>query len=88
MDECLEVLEREKEFPHDETLVVLIKLQLVSEEAQKLLVRDVMGDNNQTPTYMFKRGMLARLDAIRDGIPSGAASNCKSPCGSLAVGRY
>lgn len=77
MDECLEVLEREKETPLDEVLVTLIKLQLVSEDTQKLLVRDVMGDTtSQTPTYVFRKGLMTRLQTIRDSMPAISASNC------------
>lgn len=83
MEDSLEVLEREKEFPSDDVLATLVKLQLVSEEAQKLLVQDVMGDNGQTPTFVFKRGILSRLQAIRDGISPNVASNCKSTVRTL-----
>ncbi|EEU43187.1 uncharacterized protein NECHADRAFT_46784 [Fusarium vanettenii 77-13-4] len=42
--------------------------QLVADEAQKLLVRDVMGESSQAPTYVFRRGLLNRLQEIRDGL--------------------
>ncbi|KAK7420106.1 hypothetical protein QQX98_002969 [Neonectria punicea] len=64
MDDCLKALERDRESPSDEVLAAFIKYQLVAEEAQKLLVRDVMGESSQTPTYVFKKGMLARLQEI------------------------
>ena len=41
MDECLTVLEREREYPEDETLVAIIRIQLISGEAHKLLNRDL-----------------------------------------------
>ncbi|KAK7420978.1 hypothetical protein QQZ08_010151 [Neonectria magnoliae] len=69
MDDCLKALERDRDSPSDEVLAAFIKYQLVAEEAQKLLVRDVMGESSQTPTYVFKKGMLARLQEIREGLP-------------------
>jgi len=83
MEECLEVLDREKEFPLDDVLVALIRLQLVAEDAQKLLVRDVMGDTDQTPTFLFKKSLLLRLQTIRDSMPAIAASNCMFPSLSM-----
>lgn len=78
MDECLQVLDREKEYPLDDVLVTLVKLQQVSEETQKLLVRDVMGETNQTPTYVYKKSLSNQLQAIRDGMPASIAANCTS----------
>ncbi|KAL7947445.1 hypothetical protein V8C42DRAFT_286271 [Trichoderma barbatum] len=80
MQESLEVLDSEKEYPSDETLVALVKLQLVGEEARKLLVCDFVGrdfgraDPEKPPTYVFKRTLLLQLQKIRDTLPPGAAS--------------
>ncbi|KAF4979890.1 hypothetical protein FZEAL_4001 [Fusarium zealandicum] len=68
MDECLTVLEREKEHPSDEVLSAFIRYQLVADEAQKLLVRDVMGEATQAPTYIFRKAMLAKLQEIHNGL--------------------
>ncbi|KAM5372836.1 hypothetical protein ACJZ2D_007293 [Fusarium nematophilum] len=68
MDECLTTLERDKEHPSDEVLVAFARYQLVADEAQKLLVRDVMGETSQAPTYVFRKSMLAKLQEIRDGM--------------------
>lgn len=84
MQESLEVLEREKEYPSDETLVGLVRLQLVGEEARKLLICDFVGrdfgrvDPEKPPTYVFKRSLLLQLQKIRDTLPPGAASKGKS----------
>lgn len=67
MEDCLMTLEREKEHPSDEVLVAFVRYQLVSDEAQKLLVRDVTGESSQAPTYVFRKGLLNRLQEIRDG---------------------
>ncbi|CAF3463849.1 unnamed protein product [Fusarium graminearum] len=69
MSDCLDVLEREKRYPSDELLTAFIRYQLVADEAQKLLVRDVMGDPSPPPTYIFRKSLLAKLQAVRDGLP-------------------
>ncbi|KAL4724853.1 hypothetical protein ACLX1H_008300 [Fusarium chlamydosporum] len=69
MSECLETLEREKLYPSDELLVAFVRYQLVADEAQKLLVRDVMGDPSPAPTYVYRKSLLAKLQAVRDGLP-------------------
>ncbi|KAK5988996.1 Transcription factor -like protein [Cladobotryum mycophilum] len=73
MQDCLEVLEREKEHPNDEILVTLVKLQLIGEEARKLLTRDMMTremikDGAQVPAYVFKKGLLDQLQALRQAL--------------------
>ena len=75
MEDCLINLEREKEHPSDEVLVAFIRYQLVADEAQKLLVRDVMGESSQAPTYVFRKGLLNRLQEIRDGLSPSPAPN-------------
>lgn len=78
MEDCLKVLERDREHPSDEVFVAFVKYQLVAEEAQKLLVRDVMGESSQTPTYIFKKGMLANLQEIHDTLTPNLLSNSQS----------
>jgi hypothetical protein len=84
MQESVEVLESEKEYPSDETLVTLVKLQLVGEEARKLIVTDFVGrdfgrlDLDKPPTYVFKRSLLFQLQKIRETLSPGAASKGKS----------
>ncbi|ENH70615.1 hypothetical protein FOC1_g10012547 [Fusarium oxysporum f. sp. cubense race 1] len=70
MSDCLEALERDKLCPSDELLVAFVRYQLVADEAQKLLVRDVMGESSSAPTYVFRRSLLAKLQAVRDGLPA------------------
>lgn len=84
MQESLELLENEKEYPADETLVALVKLQLVGEEARKLIVSDFVGrdfgrlDPDKAPTYVFKRNLLCQLQKIRETLPAGVMSKGKS----------
>ncbi|KAH0524453.1 hypothetical protein TsFJ059_006959 [Trichoderma semiorbis] len=80
MQESLEVLESEKEYPSDEILVAMVKLQLIGEEARNLLVCDFVGrdfgrvDPDKPPTYVYKRSLLLQLQKIRDTLPQGVAS--------------
>lgn len=85
MDECLAVLEREKEHPSDETLVALVRYQLVCDEAHKLMVQDVMGEVSKTPTYIFRKGLLARLQQVRDSIPASLPAHAMLQIHSLAA---
>ncbi|KAL7793659.1 hypothetical protein V8C37DRAFT_377789 [Trichoderma ceciliae] len=80
MQESLEILESEKEYASDETLVALVKLQLVGEEARKLIICDFVGrdfgraDPDKPPTYVFKRSLLLQLQKLRDTLPPGIVS--------------
>lgn len=78
MSDCLEALERDKLCPSDELLVAFVRYQLVADEAQKLLVRDVMGESSSAPTYVFRRSLLAKLQAVRDGLPANMPITRKS----------
>ncbi|EQL00574.1 Zn(II)2Cys6 transcription factor [Ophiocordyceps sinensis CO18] len=75
MDSCLDVLERERECPRDEILVALVRIQLIAEEAQKLLRSDGNGHSSQGPTYIFKAGLLSRLGDLREGLPASLHSH-------------
>lgn len=74
MEDCLTVLEREKEYPSDAILANLVKIQLVGEEVQKL-TRSKLTESNQNPTYIFKPGLVTRLDEIRSQLPDRLANN-------------
>ncbi|KAF4344954.1 Zn(II)2Cys6 transcription factor [Fusarium beomiforme] len=69
MSDCLDALERDKRYPSDDLLVAFVRYQLVADEAQKLLVRDVMGESSPAPTYVFRKTLLAKLQAVREGLP-------------------
>lgn len=82
MEDCLAVLEREKEYPSDAILVTLVKIQLIGEEVQKL-TRSKHTESNQNPTYIFKPGLVSRLDEIRSQLPDRLANNSTfkpAPC--------
>lgn len=83
MEECLETLEREKDGPGDEVLTAMVRFQLLGDEAHKLLLKDVAAagagaETGQTPSYVFRKNMMLRLESIKDNISSIATSSCKS----------
>ncbi|KYK56933.1 hypothetical protein DCS_03939 [Drechmeria coniospora] len=70
MDECLALLEHEREQPLDEVLVAIIKSQLVGEEAQKLLRLQGATDAGQGPSFIYKTGLINRLDRLKQSLPA------------------
>ena len=80
MSDCLDVLEKDKQYPSDELLVAFIRYQLVADEARKLLVRDVMGESSPAPTYVFRKSLLEKLQAVRDGLSLNMPVTRKSNC--------
>ncbi|KAF4122963.1 hypothetical protein GMORB2_6511 [Geosmithia morbida] len=85
MDECLEALELEKETPDDETLVALVRLQLVSYEAHMHIVDDAASHAERTPSYVYRKGLLIQLNKVREGISSRAAANSSVQAHSYAT---
>ncbi|KFA62819.1 hypothetical protein S40285_03813 [Stachybotrys chlorohalonatus IBT 40285] len=75
MQDCLEILEREKDHELDDVLVSFVKVQRVGDEAYKLLERDVIEDASQAPAYVFKKSLLNRLDDVRRNLSPGLASH-------------
>ncbi len=78
MEESLELLEREKEHPHDEIFTTLIRSQLVGNEAHQLIVQDIMRgvEAGHTPSFVFQKGMFNRLKVVRDNMPPNANASC------------
>lgn len=74
MDDSLAVVERENEYSSDAVLVTMVKIQLVGEEVQKLMRRKI-NESNQNPTYIFKPGLVSRLNEIRSQLPDRLANN-------------
>ncbi|KAJ3519886.1 hypothetical protein NM208_g13944 [Fusarium decemcellulare] len=85
MDDCLTVLERDREHPSDEVLVALVRYQLVADEAQKLLIRDVMGEASQAPTYVFRKSLLTKMQDIREGLSPNLPPNKVLQAHSFAI---
>ena len=78
MEESLEILEREKEYVQDEILTSLIRMQLIADEAPKLLVQDIMrgDDAGHTPSFVYRKSMLNRLQTVRDSRTPTANASC------------
>ncbi|PHH77563.1 hypothetical protein CDD82_3459 [Ophiocordyceps australis] len=66
MDECVEILDCHGDLPYDDVFVALMKIQVIGEEAQKLLRTDTRGIYDQGPTHIFKAGLVHRLNQIRE----------------------
>ena len=81
MEESLEILEREKEHGQDGVLCSLIRMQLISDEAHKLLVQDIMSGESasHTPSHVYRKSMLNRLQDVRSRMTHMAGSSCKFP---------
>lgn len=81
MEDSLEILEREKEHGQDGILCSLIRMQLVGDEAHRLLVQDIMkGDEaGHTPSHVYRKSMLNRLQDARNRMSHMAygMSSCK-----------
>lgn len=65
MEESLRVLTEANECPEDETLVTLVKIQLVMDKVHHHR-RDCDG---QLPSLMYTKSFQAQLDSVRSQIP-------------------
>lgn len=73
MDECLHVLDDQPETPSDRTLVALVRMRLLNEEAGKLSWRpessfDTM-DGSKTPPAMYVKLLKGQLQRIIQNLP-------------------
>ena len=77
--ECLDTLEQAEHHPSDNVLASFIRLQLVAEDANALLVRDLMGSHSEdgVPTYVHKQRLLDRLKVVRERNSQAFSSHCK-----------
>ncbi|KAI9167540.1 Transcription factor [Paramyrothecium foliicola] len=66
MRENLEFLEQHRPTPLDEVLTTLVRTQLIADETVRLLVSEVAGNNNRTPTHLFRKSLLQQLEVIRE----------------------
>ncbi|OAA37907.1 hypothetical protein NOR_06984 [Metarhizium rileyi] len=74
MEDCLTTLDKGNEYPSDAILVAMVKIQLVGEEVQKLM-RSKLSESNQNPTYIFKSGLLSRLNEVRNQLADHLCNN-------------
>src|SRR5690348_12600164 len=75
MQDCLDILEQEKEHELDKILVSLVKVQRIGDDAYQLLERDVIEDASPAPAYVFKKNLLNKLDDVRRNLPPSLASH-------------
>lgn len=79
MSECLESLERADDHPSDAILAAFVRLQLISEDANKLLICDLTGSSaeHNVPTYIHKQRLLERLQPVRENVTTSFPLHCK-----------
>lgn len=79
LEECLAILEREQEWAQDKTLTTMVRLQLIADEAHKLLQQDIMkGENTPTPSFVHHKALMNRLQDIREGMSPSVETHRKS----------
>lgn len=83
MQESLEILQQKPEVPSDTTFATLVRLQILSDEAQDLLLRDALDEDGDTPSYLFRKGLIARFKRVQEEIPPGMFSNGMSKLGRI-----
>lgn len=83
------MLDKTREQPSDSVLAALVKLQLIGIEAHRMMVRDVFEERASTPSAMFKKGWMLRLEAIRrETDPSVLSVRKYSPTLSRPLGAH
>lgn len=83
MDDCLAILEREREHPGDELLVKLVQLQRVADEAHRMIIADAIAysDSNQAPSYVHRGSLFCKFKDIKESISHNLATHGKlAPC--------
>ena len=76
MQECLEDLDLRKYVPGDEIIVALVKIQLLADEAQSSVVQNP-GAPPRAPPWVFRNGLIQRLEFIRDNLSPHARASSK-----------
>jgi hypothetical protein len=66
LQDNLEQLEAQREDPLDEVLTTLVRSQLVAQEVFLLLLKEFIGKTSAAPGQVFRKGLLLRLDRIRE----------------------
>jgi hypothetical protein len=75
-DECLNVLEEKKEYPTDNLLVHLVRLQLICNKGSALTLNDALGDADVgVPTDLYVKTLKSQLDNLKHSVYPELASN-------------
>lgn len=80
LEHCLKSLERAEEYIGDGILAAFVRIQQISDEANKLLVQDLLWSGpeaGQTPTYLHKARLLDALHAERQKGTKKFALSCE-----------
>jgi hypothetical protein len=78
-DECLRLLEDKKEYPTDELLVYLTRVQLICNKGSSTTINDLFCDADMgVPADFYVKTLKSQLDSIEQSIPPGLESNGKN----------
>jgi len=79
-NECLQVIEAEKEFESDTLLVQLVKLRLISERVNEMPWLSPVAENTpmRAPAPIYLKSLEAQLQDFKSNIPSELSDNSKS----------
>lgn len=78
MDECLRLLEDCKEYPSDDLLVYLTRVQLICNKGSLTTFNDLFGDvEMRTPADLYMKTLRSQLDDLVHSIPTQLKSNGK-----------
>ena len=75
-DECLRLLEEKKEYPTDELLVYLTRVQLICNKGSSTTINDLFCDAEiGVPADFYVKTLKSQLDNVEQSIPPGLRSN-------------
>jgi hypothetical protein len=76
LDECLHFLEEKQEYPTDDLLVCLVRVQLICNKGSALTWNDVLGDAEMGgPTDLYVKTLKTQLDNLERSLPRELKSN-------------
>jgi hypothetical protein len=76
LDECLRHLEEKQEYPTDDLLVCLVRVQLICNKGSALTWNDVLGNTEMgVPTDLYVKTLKTQLDNLERSIPGELKSN-------------
>lgn len=80
LEHCLKSLERAEEYVGDGILALFVRIQQISDEANKCLVQDLLWSGTEpreTPTYLHKARLLDGIKHVREIGASKFPLSCK-----------
>jgi hypothetical protein len=83
LDECLRLLEEEKEYPTDVLLVYLTRVQLICNKGGASTINDLFGDAEMSvPADFYIKSLRLQLDELGRSVPPELNSNSISTTSS------